>query len=100
MAHVLKSWNPGECYGKMVRPLRGRVFRKGHRSLGAYPCRDVPGLLLFLLILDSWFLMQAFSTSNEIAPIFATQPFYQRPKAMNLPNLGLESLKAEIKTTL
>lgn len=66
----------------------------------AGPCRDVPGLLLFLLILDSWFLMQAISTSDEKAPIFATQHFYQRPKAMDLPNLGLESLKAEIKTTL
>lgn len=35
-AHVLKSWNPRECYGKMIRPLRGRVFWKGHRSFGKH----------------------------------------------------------------
>lgn len=44
--------------------------------------------------------MQAISTSDEMAPILATQHFYQMPKAMALPNLGLEFLKAEIKTTL
>lgn len=99
MAHVLKSWNPGECYGKMIRPLRGRVFWKGHRSLGACPCRDVPGLLLFLLILDSWFLMQAISTSDEIAPHFCqpallpeaqsnepTQPWIGIPESRNQNN--------------
>lgn len=39
-AHVLEDWSPGWCYREIVKPLRGRVLQKVHRSWGACPCRD------------------------------------------------------------